>query len=50
VELDSSRPGKLTDNAFIESLNVKFRADCLKAHWFMSLEDARQKMEDWRRE
>jgi putative transposase len=50
VELDFSRPSKPTDNAFIESLNGKFRAECLNAHWFMSLEDARQKMEDWRRE
>jgi putative transposase len=49
VTLDFSRPGKPTDNAFIESLNGKFRAECLNAHWFMSLEDARRKMEDWRR-
>jgi putative transposase len=50
VELDFSRPGKPTGNAFIESLNGKFRAECLNAHWFMNLEDARQKMEDWHRE
>lgn len=49
VVLDFSRPGKPTDNAFIESLNGKFRAECLNAHWFMSLEDARRKIEDWRR-
>jgi putative transposase len=49
VELDFSRPGKPTDNAFIESLNGKFRTECLNAHWFMSLEDTRRKMEDWRR-
>ena len=49
VTLDFSRPGKPTDNAFIESFNGKFRAECLNAHWFMSLEDAREKMEDWRR-
>jgi len=29
VTLDFSRPGKPTDNAFIESLNGKFRAECL---------------------
>jgi putative transposase len=34
--LDFSRPGKPTDYAFIESLNGKFRAECLNAHWFMS--------------
>jgi putative transposase len=49
VTLDFSRPGKPTDNAFIEAFNSKLRAECLNAHWFMSLEDARQKLEDWRR-
>jgi len=37
VELDFSRPGKPTDNAFIESLNGKFRVECLSAHWFLNL-------------
>lgn len=50
VTLDFSRPGKPTDNAFIESFNGKFRAECLNTHWFMSLDDARTKMEDWRRD
>ena len=50
VVLDFSRPGKPTDNAFIESFNGKFRAECLNTHWFMSLEDARKKLEDWRRD
>lgn len=45
VTLDFSRPGKPTDNAFIESLNGKFRAECLNAHWFMSLDDAQAKCE-----
>jgi transposase InsO family protein len=45
VTLDFSRPGKPTDNAFIESFNGKFRAECLNAHWFMSLDDARRKCE-----
>jgi putative transposase len=49
VTLDFSRPGKPTDNAFIEAFNGRFRAECLNAHWFMSLEDAREKMEDWRK-
>jgi Integrase core domain len=47
--LDFSRPGKPTDNAFIEAFNSKFRAECLNAHWFMSLDDARSKMEEWRK-
>ena len=49
VTLDFSRPGKPTDNAFIEAFNGRFRAECLNAHWFMSLADAREKVEDWRR-
>jgi putative transposase len=50
TSLDFSRPGKPTDNAFIESFNGKFRAECLNAHWFMSLDDARRKCEAWRRD
>ena len=50
VTLDFSRPGKPTDNAFIESFNGKFRAECLNAHWFMSLDDAREKIESWRKD
>ena len=50
ITLDFSRPGKPTDNAFIESFNGKFRAECLNAHWFLGLEDAREKLEAWRRD
>ncbi|MEO9612890.1 MAG: IS3 family transposase [Nitratireductor sp.] len=49
VTLDFSRPGKPTDNGFIEAFNSKLRAECLNAHWFLSLADAREKLEDWRR-
>lgn len=49
VELDFSRPGKPTDNAKVESFNGRFRQECLNAHWFMSLEDAKSKIEEWRR-
>ena len=45
VTLDFSRPGKPTDNAFIEAFNGRFRAECLNAHWFLSLADARKR---WR--
>ncbi|MDA9537052.1 transposase, partial [Bradyrhizobium sp. CCBAU 21362] len=44
VTLDFSRPGKPTDNAFIEAFNGRFRAECLNAHWFLSLADAQQKV------
>jgi putative transposase len=50
VTLDFSRPGKPTDNAFIESLNGKFRTECLNANWFLSLDEARSKCEAWRRD
>lgn len=48
VELDFSRPGKPTDNAKVESFNGRFRQECLNMHWFLSLEDARRKIEEWR--
>ena len=47
VELDFSRPGKPTDNAKIESFNG-LRQECLNAHWFLSLEDAKRKIAEWR--
>ena len=30
--------------------NGKFRAECLNAHWSLSLDEARRKCEDWRRD
>jgi putative transposase len=50
VTLDFSRPGKPTDNALIESFNGSFRDECLNAHWFLSVDDARKKIEAWRRD
>lgn len=49
ITLDFSRPGKLTDDAFIEAFNGRFRAECLNAHWFLTLADAMEKLEAWRR-
>jgi putative transposase len=48
VRIDFSRPGKPTDNAFVESFNGTFRDECLNAHWFESLQDARMQIEAWR--
>jgi putative transposase len=48
IELDLSRPGKPTDNATIESFNGRLRQECLNEHWFMSLDDAKHKIEAWR--
>ena len=50
VTLDFSRPGKPTDNAFVESFNGRLRDECLNTHWFLSLDDARAKIEAWRRD
>ncbi|EBW3196925.1 transposase, partial [Salmonella enterica subsp. enterica serovar Gaminara] len=50
VTMDFSRPGKLTDNPFIESVNGSPRDECLNIHWFLSLEDAQEKLDNWRRE
>lgn len=48
VTMDYSRPGKPTDNPFVESFNGSLRDECLNAHWFLSLEDASEKIEAWR--
>jgi len=49
VTLDFSRPGKPTGNAFIEAFNSKLRSECVNTHWFLSLEDACEKLDRWRR-
>jgi len=49
VSLDFSRPGKATDNGFIEAFNSKLRAECVNAHWFLPHADSREKLEPWRR-
>jgi len=50
VTMDYSRPGKPTDNPFVESFNGSFRDECLNAHWFLSLEDAVMKIDAWKTE
>jgi hypothetical protein len=52
VTLDFSRPGKPTDNAnaYVESFNATVRLECLGRHWFLDLNDAREKIEEWRTE
>jgi putative transposase len=49
VTPDFSRPGKPTDNAMVKSFNERLREECLNEHWFLSLDDARPKIEAWRR-
>jgi putative transposase len=48
VRLHFIEPGKPVQNALIESFNGKFRDECLNQHWFINLQDARNKIESWR--
>ncbi len=50
VELDFIRPGKRIENALIESFNGRLRDECLNANEFLSIEDARWRIEAWRRD
>ena len=50
VELHFIAPGKPTQNAHIESFNGKFRDECLNENWFLTLQEAREKIEAWRRD
>jgi hypothetical protein len=42
--------GKPTDNAFAESFNGRLRDECLSAHWFETLSEAKSELETWRKE
>jgi putative transposase len=49
IEHEFITPGKPNENAFIESFNSRFRDECLNEHVFRNLEDAKQKIEEWRK-
>ena len=48
IKVHFTRPGKPTDNGFIESFNGKFRDECLNEQIFLSMQDAENKIEFWR--
>jgi hypothetical protein len=48
VQLSFIRPGRPTENGFIESFNGRLRDECLNVNWFTSLADARAKLARWR--
>lgn len=50
VRIDFSRPGKPTDNCFVETFNGSLRDECLNVHWFDSLAEAKLILEAWRRD
>jgi len=46
--IDFNRPGKPTDNCFIETFNGSLRDECLNVHWFETIDEAKAKIEAWR--
>jgi len=48
VQIDFSRPGNPTDNAYVESFNGSYRDECLNVHWFETIDEAIAKSEAWR--
>ena len=50
VRIQFIEPGKPIQNAFIESFNGRLRDECLNEQVFVSLDDARRKIEAWRQD
>jgi putative transposase len=50
VKLDFIRPGKPVENAYIESFNGRLRDECLNAELFLTLDDARSKLAEWKQD
>lgn len=48
VQLDFIKPGRPIENSFIESFNGRLRDECLNLNVFHSIEEAREKLEEWR--
>lgn len=48
VQLHFIRPGKPTENAYIESFNGRLRDECLNVNIFETVDDAKEIIEAWR--
>ncbi len=48
VRLHVMEPGKPMQNGLVEGFNSTFRDQCLNGHWYTSIDDAREKAEQWR--
>ena len=48
VELRFIQPGKLVQDAYIESFNSRLRDECFSQHWFASLGYMRSVIDAWR--
>lgn len=49
ISIEYIQPGKPVQNAYIESFNGKFRDECLNEELFLNLDEARKKIERWRK-
>ena len=50
IGLTHIQPGRPMQNGWVESFNGRLRDECLNANWFMTLNEAREKVEAWRLE
>lgn len=49
IDVVHIRPGKPTENAYVESFHGRLRDECLNVSWFWNLFDARKKIACWQR-
>jgi len=50
VALRFITPGRPVENCYIESFNARLRDECLNENWFWNLAQAREKIEEWRKD
>jgi putative transposase len=50
IKLDFTRPGKPKDNSFIASFDGRLRDECLNANEFVTIDNARVRIEAWRQD
>jgi putative transposase len=49
IEIEFIQPGKPNQNAYVESFNSRLREELLNEELFMDIDDAKRKVEKWRR-
>jgi len=50
IRLIHIQPGRPMQNGRVESFNGRLRDECLNANWFSTMNEAKQKIEAWRKE
>jgi putative transposase len=50
IDILHIRPGKPTENAYVESFHGRLRDECLNVSWFWNLFDARRKISAWQQD